>query len=119
MAPVIVLDRDGRLVAALGSPGGTAILAYNAKTLVGLLAWELPLQQAIELPNLVARGDDYFGEVSKFSPAIQAGLEERGISVKSGRGEESGLHGIVFAAAGGTVGAADPRREGVWRAATP
>jgi gamma-glutamyltranspeptidase/glutathione hydrolase len=119
MAPVIVLDRDGRLVAALGSPGGTAILAYNAKTLVGLLAWELPLQQAIELPNLVARGDDYFGEVSKFSPAIQAGLAERGISVKSGRGEESGLHGIVFAAAGGTVGAADPRREGVWRAATP
>jgi len=39
MSPVLVLDRQGRLVAALGSPGGTAILAYNAKALVGLLAW--------------------------------------------------------------------------------
>ncbi len=119
MAPVIVLDRDGRLVAALGSPGGTAILAYNAKALVGLLAWELPLQQAIELPNLIARGGEYFGEVAKLSPAIQAGLAERGITVKSGRGEESGLHGIVFTADGGTVGAADPRREGVWRTVSP
>ncbi|MEX2149595.1 MAG: gamma-glutamyltransferase family protein [Steroidobacteraceae bacterium] len=119
MAPVIVLDRAGRLVAALGSPGGTAILAYNAKALVGLLAWELPLQQAIELPNLIARGEDYFGEVSKLSPAIQAGLAERGISVKSGRGEESGLHGIVFTADGGTVGAADPRREGTWKPLNP
>jgi gamma-glutamyltranspeptidase/glutathione hydrolase len=119
MAPVIVLDRDGNLVAALGSPGGTAILAYNAKALVGLLAWELPLQQAIELPNLIARGDDYFGEVAKLSPAIQAGLTERGITVRSGRGEESGLHGIVFTADGGTDGAADPRREGVWRTASP
>jgi gamma-glutamyltranspeptidase/glutathione hydrolase len=119
MAPVIVVDREGQLVAALGSPGGTAILAYNAKALVGLLAWELPLQQAIELPNLIARGEEYFGEVSKFSPQILAELGERGITVKSGRGEESGLHGIVFTADGGTVGAADPRREGVWRTASP
>jgi len=115
MAPVIVLDRDGRIVAALGSPGGTAILAYNAKTLVGLLAWELTLQQAIELPNLVARGEDYFGEVAKFPPEVQAGLAERGITVKAGRGEESGLHGLVLHDDGRVEGAADPRREGVWR----
>ncbi len=115
MAPVIVLDHDGHVVAALGSPGGTAILAYNAKTLVGLLAWKLPLQQAINLPNLVARGDDYFGEVAKLSPEIVAGLAARGITVKSGRGEESGLHGIVLHADGKSEGAADPRREGVFR----
>ena len=31
MSPVVVLRQDtGELVAALGSPGGTAILAYNA-----------------------------------------------------------------------------------------
>ena len=65
MAPVIVLDRLGRAVAALGSPGGSAILAYNAKTLVGLLAWKLPLQQAIDLPNVIARGDEYYGEVAE------------------------------------------------------
>jgi gamma-glutamyltranspeptidase/glutathione hydrolase len=115
MAPVIVLDRDGAVVAALGSPGGTAILGYNAKTLVGLLAWELPLQQAIDLPNLMARGDDYYGEVPKFAPEILAALAERGIVIKSGRGEESGLHGVVLHDDGTTEGAADPRREGVWK----
>ena len=115
MAPMIVFDREGQVVAALGSPGGSAIIAYNAKTLVGLLAWELPLQQAIDLPNLVARGADFNGEASKFSPELLAALAERGVTVKSGRGEESGLHAIVLHDDGRTEGAADPRREGVWR----
>ena len=115
MAPVIVLDREGQIVAALGSPGGTAILGYNAKALVGLLAWELPLQQAIDLPNLIARGADFFGEVSKFAPEVLAALAERGIVIKSGRGEESGLHGVVLHDDGTTEGAADPRREGIFR----
>jgi gamma-glutamyltranspeptidase/glutathione hydrolase len=115
MSPVIVLDRDRHVVAALGSPGGTAILAYDAKTIVGLLAWKLTLQQAIDLPNLVARGDEYFGEAAKFSPAVVAGLAARGITVKPGRGEESGLHGVALHDDGRSEGAADPRREGVWR----
>ncbi len=119
MVPMIVFDREGRVVAALGSPGGSAIIAYNAKALVGLLAWELPLQQAIDLPNLVARGADFNGEASKFSPEMLAALAERGVTVKSGRGEESGLHGIVLHEDGRTEGAADPRREGVWRPVTP
>jgi len=114
MAPVIVLDPEGRPFAALGSPGGSGILVYNAKTLVGLLDWHLPLQQAIDLPNLYARGKDYFGEVSKFPPEVLAALAVRGIEVKSGRGEESGLHGVVIFEDGRLEGAADPRREGVW-----
>jgi len=115
MAPVIVLDRHGRAYAALGSPGGTSILAYNAKTLVGLLDWHLTLQQAIELPNLIARGKDFFGEAGKFPPEVLAGLAARGIEVKSGRGEESGLQGVVLHEDGRLEGAADRRREGVWR----
>ena len=114
---VVVLDRDGQLVAALGSPGGSAILAYNAKALVALLAWRLPLQQAIDLPNLYARGGDFYGEVTKFAPAMLSGLAGLGIEVKAGRGEESGLHGVVRMPDGSYVGAADPRREGVWREA--
>jgi gamma-glutamyltranspeptidase/glutathione hydrolase len=115
MAPVIVLDREGRPFAALGSPGGSSILLYNAKTLVGLIDWHLPLQQAIDLPNLLARGKDYFGEVSKFPPEVLSGLAALGIEVKAGRGEESGLHGILIHGDGSLEGAADPRREGVWR----
>jgi len=115
MSPVIVLDRGGRVVAALGSPGGTAILAYDGKALVGLLDWKLPLQQAIELPNLIARGGDYFGEAAKFPPGVLTELAARGVVIKSGRGEESGLHGVVLLGDGSLEGAADSRREGVWR----
>lgn len=117
MSPVIVLQRDsGAFVAALGSPGGSAILAYNAKALIGLLAWDLPLQQAFDLPNVIARGSDFYGEMPRISPELAAQLAERGIALKSGRGEESGLHGVaVRGNPAAFEAAADPRREGVWR----
>jgi len=114
MAPTIVLDQQGRFVAALGSPGGPAILAYNLKALVGLLDWKLPMQQALALPNLISLGDYYIGEVSKFPPGVLDGLAARGVKVRSGFGEDSGLHGIA-ARPGGLEGGADPRREGVAR----
>ncbi|RPI12877.1 MAG: gamma-glutamyltransferase family protein [Lysobacterales bacterium] len=119
MTPVIVLRSDGRPYAALGSPGGSAILAYNAKALVGLIDWSLPLQQAFELPNLIARGDSFGGEAGKFPADVLQSLAERGVVVKPGRGEESGLHGVVLEPGGSVTGAADPRREGVWLRAEP
>ncbi|HXY98197.1 MAG TPA: gamma-glutamyltransferase [Steroidobacteraceae bacterium] len=112
MAPVIVLDRDGNFVAALGSPGGGAITEYNAKALVGLLAWRMTLKQAIELPNLIARGDTFTGELAKFTPEVLAGLRERGMLLKLGRAENSGLQGVVRLPDGSYQGAADSRREG-------
>src|SRR5262245_44161788 len=115
MVPVIVLDASGRAVAALGSPGRSSILAYNAKAIVGLLAWKLPIQDAINLPNVIARGDEYYGELPKLPPGVGNALAARGVVVKSGRGEESGLHGLVVGADGTVSGAADPRREGVWK----
>jgi gamma-glutamyltranspeptidase/glutathione hydrolase len=99
-------------VAALGSPGGSAILEYNAKTLVGLLAWKLSLKQAVELPNLIARGDGFAGEADRFTPALLEGLRERGIDLKSGHAENSGLHAILRHPDGTYEGAADSRREG-------
>src|SRR5262249_19060959 len=66
MSPTIVLDRKGRFVAALGSPGGPGIIAYDLKTLVGVLDWKLSMQDAIDLPNLIARKDVYDAEVGKF-----------------------------------------------------
>jgi gamma-glutamyltranspeptidase/glutathione hydrolase len=116
MAPVIVLDASGNALAALGSPGGSAILAYNAKTLVGLLAWKFPLQEAINLPNVIARGEEAFGEAAKLAPGVLEALAARGVVVKPGRGEESGLHGLVIGPVGSVTGAADPRREGIWKA---
>jgi len=113
MAPAIVLDQDGRFVAAIGSPGGNSILAYNLKALVGFLDWKLSLQEAVNLPNLIARGAPTSAEAAKFAPGVADGLAARGITLRGGGGgEDSGLHGA--AVRGGKLeGAADPRREGV------
>jgi gamma-glutamyltranspeptidase/glutathione hydrolase len=116
MAPAIVLDRQNRFVAAVGSPGGPSILAYNLKALVGMLDWKMPVQEAIELPNLIAGGSFYAAEVDKFSPEVKAGLEARGVKLTSGFGAEgSGLQGIEVTP-NGLRGGADPRREGVAKA---
>ena len=113
MSPVIVLDRQGRFVAALGSPGGSSILDYVGKALVGWIDWKLPLQKAFALPNIVAKGDTVAIETGEDAKVVQA-LQARGLQVKPNAGEESGLHGLV-AVPGGYQGAADPRREGVAR----
>ena len=115
MSPTIVLDRQRRFVAAIGSPGGPAIIAYDLKALVGLLDWKLPIQQAIDLPNLIAHKDAWNAEVGKFPPAVVEGLAARGVTLSGGgAAEASGLHGVE-AIPGGLRGGADPRREGVAR----
>jgi gamma-glutamyltranspeptidase/glutathione hydrolase len=108
MSPAILLDREGRFVGAIGSPGGNSILAYVGKTIVGVVDWGLPMQQAIDLPNLIARGASFGGEVDRFAPNVVEALRTRGVTLRPGQGEDSGLHGI-FNGRGG----ADPRREGV------
>jgi gamma-glutamyltranspeptidase/glutathione hydrolase len=111
MSPTIVLDAKGDFVAAVGSPGGTAIPAYVVKALVGVLAWSLPISDAIDLPNMIARGAAT-GVESSFNPAIAEALKAKGMTIVPGRGEESGLHGAEKVKAG-YLGAADPRREGI------
>lgn len=109
MAPAIVLSRDGRFLAAAGSPGGSAIQAYNLKALVALLDWKMSPQDAVSLPNLVAKGDKFGAD--PFPDAIMQALASRGMPLSTGHGEESGVQAIIFTK-GGYEGGADPRREG-------
>jgi gamma-glutamyltranspeptidase/glutathione hydrolase len=112
MVPTILLTRDGRFAGAIGSAGGNSILAFVAKSLVAAIDWNMPMQQAIAAPNLVARGPNFQGEVTKFSPQVLDGLRARGIDLKPGQGEDSGVHGVLIRD-GRIEGGADPRREGV------
>ena len=112
MAPVIVLDKNRKFVAAFGSPGGNAIPAYNLKALVGFVDWKLPLQDAFNLPNVIARGPITAAEAAKFAPGVLDGLKARGLDIRAQGGEDSGLHGVVLVD-GKLEGAADVRREGV------
>jgi gamma-glutamyltranspeptidase/glutathione hydrolase len=112
MTPAILLTRDGRFAGAIGSAGGNAILAYVAKSLVAAVDWNMPMQQALAAPNLVARGPAFQGEVTKFPPGVLEGLRRRGIDLKPGQGEDSGVHGVLILN-GEVDGGFDPRREGV------
>jgi gamma-glutamyltranspeptidase/glutathione hydrolase len=112
MAPNIILDGHRDFVAAVGSPGGNAIPAFVLKAIVGFIDWKLPMQQALDLPNLVARGAGFYSEPSRFPPGVVAALAAKGVSLRAGGAEGSGLHGIMKVK-GGYEGGADDRREGV------
>ena len=114
MTPAILLTQDGRFAGAIGSAGGNAILAYVAKSLVAAIDWGSTMQGALSAPNLVARGANFQGEVTKFPPQVLEGLRQRGVDLKPGQGEDSGVHGVLIR--GGEIdGGYDPRREGVVR----
>jgi len=119
MSPIMVLDHQGRLVGAVGSPGGPSILAYNTKALIGALVWGLSMQEAINLPNLVARGTTVGADTAMFSPELQSGLAAAGIRLTPNTSENSGLQGGLWRRSADGVwgwdGGADPRREGVAR----
>ena len=111
MAPTMVFDRDGRLQLVVGSPGGSAIINYVAKALVGVLDWKLDIQQAIDLPNFGSRNGPTEIERGSRYEALAAGLAQRGHEVELAP-LESGLHGIERVAGGWRSGA-DSRREGI------
>jgi gamma-glutamyltranspeptidase/glutathione hydrolase len=112
MVPSILLTSDGRFAGAIGSAGGNSIIAYVAHSLVAAVDWKMSMADALAAPNLVARGAAFQGEVTKFSPEVLEGLRQRGIDLKPGQGEDSGLTGVLIRD-GRIDGAADPRREGV------
>ncbi len=113
MTPAIVLDADGRFVGAAGSAGGPAIIAYVQKTLIATFDWHLPIQDAINLPNIVAHGAGFSGEAQRFSPELLRALNGAGIDIHEGQFEESGLTGVTADPDGTLHGGVDLRREGV------
>jgi gamma-glutamyltranspeptidase/glutathione hydrolase len=113
MAPTMVFDRAGVLQLVVGSPGGSNIINYVAKTLVGVLDWKLDIQAAIDLPNFGSRNGPTQIEAGSAYEALIPDLERRGHEVQRTR-LGSGLHGIQRVP-GGWRGGADPRGEGIAR----
>ncbi|AUB75609.1 gamma-glutamyltransferase [Pseudomonas sp. Lz4W] len=111
MAPTLVFDRNtGALVATIGSPGGSQIIEYVNKAVVGLVDWKLNPQDAIGLPNFGSRNVDTEVEAGRVSPALIQQLKDRGHEV-SAIEMTSGTQIIVRDQNGWAAGA-DPRREG-------
>ena len=113
MSPTIIFDDQGEVKMVTGSPGGNSIVAYTAKTIIGVLAWDHTPQEAIDLPNIIARGESVGVEVDRAGgPEAAEELRAAGYNVQERRGENSGLH-VILVTEDGLIGGADPRREGV------
>jgi gamma-glutamyltranspeptidase/glutathione hydrolase len=142
MAPTLMFESDqagarGPLYAVLGSPGGSVIIQFVVKTIVGIEDWGLDPQQAVsavdfgaanspktnvggEHPDIDTAGPP--GLAGDHDPLVQ-GLRRLGHDVNLAD-QSSGLSAIVRTGPGGQersdsgnvtgwVGGADPRREGL------
>ncbi len=111
MSPSIVYDSKGRVVVAIGAAGGPTIMAQVAKALIGVLDWNLPVQAAIALPQILGMGDDVRIEqgtaLEPLAPALKAmghTVVVSGLPLKA-----NGIQKV----ADGWKGGADIRSEGV------
>ena len=116
MSPVIVLDakrkasspRSDRRAARRSSP----TTRRRSSRLLGLEAAAAAGHRPAERDR--ARGRLLRRSAEDLRPASRMRSPRAASCVKPGRGEESGLHGLVIDPDGTATGAADPRREGVW-----
>lgn len=95
---------------AIGSPGGSRIIPYVAKTILAWADWGLDIQQAIALPHALNRFGTFDLEADTTAQTLQTPLQDMGYDV-SLRDLNSGLHGIEISTT--LQGGADPRREGI------
>ena len=113
MAPTIVFNADNSLRLVVGSPGGSRIIGYVAKTLVAVLDWNLDIQAALDLGHVVNRNGATDFEAGTEAEALVPAFKALGHTTRI-RDLNSGLHGIEIVE-GKLRGGADPRREGVAR----
>jgi gamma-glutamyltranspeptidase/glutathione hydrolase len=110
MTPTIVA-KDGKLVAVVGSPGGRTIINTVMEVVLNLLAFDMPVQDAVNaarmhhqwLPNVLTV------ERSGIPQTTVDALTAMGHSVRLG-GQQGTAHSIAIdAKTGKRLGAADPR----------
>lgn len=111
MSPVMVFNKDGSLRLVVGSPGGSRIISYVAQVVIGVLDWDLSVQEAINLPRTTNRNDYTSLEKGTALEALAPALSKRGHNVRI-LDLNSGLHAVEVKN-NTLIGGADPRREGV------
>jgi gamma-glutamyltranspeptidase/glutathione hydrolase len=110
MAPTIVFDASGNVLAVLGSPGGSQIILYVVKALIAMLDWDKHAQEAADLLNFGSQGFGF--EIEIADPAVWTALRLKGFGHRIVPDlMNSGIH-IVARRNGRLEGGADMRREG-------
>jgi gamma-glutamyltranspeptidase/glutathione hydrolase len=122
-SPIVVL-KDGKLLLTLGSPGGETIGQTQFQTLVNVLDYNMPIQEAIEAPRFSLSATPNFYRANspitvriegRFpGPTLEA-LKAMGhtLDVVPGFGSIGNMQGILVNLKTGTMTAgADPRLSG-------
>ena len=112
MAPTIIYDPSGRPVAAIGAAGGSTIPVQTARSIVGIIDFGLPVEEALGLPLIMAFGDNVMVEKGTWLEQSVAAFEALGhskISVRTPPLKAGAVHwnGLVWASA------RDPRLNGM------
>jgi gamma-glutamyltranspeptidase/glutathione hydrolase len=83
ISPTIVLDRHGKPVVALGSPGGATIITTVLQTLTGFVDRGLPLVDAIAAPRASQRNAAQTELEPGLPGSVRSGLEAIGHSFRA------------------------------------
>ena len=110
MTPTIIF-KDNEVFALTGSPGGTSIINYVTKSVIGLIDWKLDPSEVVQLPHYMNKGKFTELEKNTVLEDLKLDLESMGHKTKIMR-KRSGLH-MALKKEDGFVGGADPRREGL------
>lgn len=110
MSPTIVYDENGRAVLAIGSAGGRRIIMHVAKSLIGVIDFGLPLEDAIDLPNIFFDNGTLLVERGRIDEAVLADLADYGQPVEA-VSLPSKVNGAQWSEQSGWTGAVDPRND--------
>jgi len=110
MSPMMAL-RDGRVVYALGLPGGRKIFPSAWQALVNLIDHGMALQEAVEAPRIWTEGVVLEVEHG-FPETVRKGLRDRGHTLQIMPTVAGGMNAIQFHDDGSMTGAACWRADG-------
>jgi gamma-glutamyltranspeptidase/glutathione hydrolase len=110
MSPMMAL-RDGKVVFALGLPGGRKIFPSAWQALINLIDHGMALQEAVEAPRIWTEGVVLEVEHG-FPETVRQGLRERGHTLQIMPTVAGGMNAIQFHDDGSMTGAACWRADG-------
>lgn len=109
MTPTI-LEKDGQLLMVVGTPGGSTIITSVYQTILNVLAFDMPLEEAVAAKRFHHQWlpDQIFMETGAISPPVQDSLRQMGHQLKE-RSSIGRVNAILVQPAGELKGVGDPR----------
>jgi gamma-glutamyltranspeptidase/glutathione hydrolase len=114
MTPTIILDRNGRLRAVTGTPGGSTIITSIAQMVSNIVDFDMDVATAELAPRLHHQHlpDTLRYERRGLEDSTVARLRAMGHAVDERQGYQGDVQTIIVLPSGYVTGASDPRRGG-------